>query len=106
MTRARHIGRLAPAELHRLRKSLKRLCFDIGNFAGLFPHRAVKMYSDRCNDVVDILGVINDAVVTRRLTKALLTDKRPALAKSAAALVSRSKRRDRNARLGLGRALK
>ena len=106
MTRARHIGRLAPAELHRLRKSLKRLCFDIGNFAGLFPHRAAKRYGDRCNEVVDILGVINDAVVTRHLTKALLTDKRPALAKSAGALVRWSKRRDRNARHGLGRALK
>jgi hypothetical protein len=56
--------------------------------------------------VLEILGVINDAVVTPRLTKALLTDKRSALAKSAEALLRWSKRRDRNARRGLRRALK
>ena len=104
--RARHIGGLSAEELHRLRKSLKRLLCDVGSFATLFRHRATKNYSSRCEHVLEILGEINDAVVTQRLTRTLLTDSRPALVESGEALVRWSKRRDRSARRGLRSALK
>ena len=104
--RAQHVGRLSAEERHSLRKSLKRLCFDVESLSGLFRHHAVKTYRSRCEQALEILGRMNDAVVTRRLTRHLLTESRSDLTISAAALVRWSKRRDRNARQGLKGALK
>jgi triphosphatase len=104
--RARHADRLSVEKLHRLRKALDKLCDDVKYLAGLFPHRAVETYRDRCEDVQEILGVANDAVVTKQLALNLVTDSRPDLAKPASALVLWSKHRRQKALDGLKGALK
>ena len=85
--RGRHAGRHSVEEWHRLRKSLKKLCSDVVCFSGLYPRRTVNAYKGRCEDLLAVLGVANDAVVMQRLAPQLATDNRPDLAKPAGALV-------------------
>jgi triphosphatase len=104
--RARHAGRLSVEELHRLRKALDKLCDDVKYLAGLFPVGAANAYRGRCEDVQEILGMANDAVVTKQLARKLVTDSRPDLAEPAGALVLWSKRRRQKTMQGLKGALK
>jgi len=104
--RGRHASRLSVAKRHGLRKSLKKLCFDVESLAGLYHRRAVKTYGSRCEALEKILGLANDAVVTKRLALSLVSASRPDLAKPAGALTQWSKRRGRKALQGLKPALK
>jgi triphosphatase len=104
--KARHPRRLSAVQLHRLRKSLKKLCCDVESLSGLYPRHAVKAYCGRCEQTLKLLGRINDATVTRQLTRSLLIDGRSELTTSAGALVRWSKRGDRAARQGLQGALR
>jgi triphosphatase len=104
--RARHAGRLSVEKLHRLRKGLDKLCDDVKYLAGLFPLHTVDMYRGRCEEVQEILGMANDAVVTRQLALKLVTDSRPDLAEPAGALMRWSNRRRQKTMLGLKGALK
>jgi len=104
--RGRHASRFSVAKRHALRKSLKKLCFDVESLAGLFRARAVKSYSSRCEELEKILGLANDAVVTKRLALSLVSASRPDLAKPAGALVRWNERRGRKALQGLKPALK
>jgi triphosphatase len=103
---ARHVGRLSAEERHSLRKSLKKLCCDVESLSGLFRRHDVKTYRKRCEQALEILGCMNDAVVTRRLARRLLKESRSDLTISAAAVMRWSKRRDHSARQGLKGALK
>jgi len=103
--RGRHPGRLSVGQRHALRKSLKKLCFDVQSLAGLYRPRAVKTYGSRCEALEKILGLANDAVVTKRLALSLVRASRSDLAKPAGALARWSKRRGRNALQGLKPAL-
>ena len=104
--RGRHVARLSAEELHSLRKSLKKLCCDVGYLAGLYRRRSVNAYVGRCEDLLEMLGVANDAMVTQRLAPTLVTDSRPDLAKPAGALAKWSTRRGRKALQGLKGALR
>ena len=104
--RGRHPGRLSVAELHALRKSLKKLGCDVKCFRGLYRRHAADAYHSRCEDLEKILGVANDAIVTRRLALSLATARRPNLTKSVDALAQWSKHRRRKVLLGLKGALK
>jgi triphosphatase len=104
--RGRHAGRLSVGRRHALRKSLRKLCFDVQSLAGLYRPRAVKIYGSRCEALEKILGLANDAVVTKRLALSLVSASRPDLAKPAGALTRWSKRRGRKALQGLKPALK
>jgi CHAD domain-containing protein len=104
--RARHAGRLSVVKLHRLRKALDSLCDDVKYLAGLFPLREVSAYRGRCEEVQEILGRANDAVVTKQLALKLVTDSRPDLARPAGALVLWSRRRRQRTMQGLKGALK
>ena len=104
--RGRHAGCLSVTKRHTLRKSLKKLCFDVESFAGLYCPRAVKIYRSRCKALQEILGLANDAVVTKRLARSLVSASRPDLAKPVRALSHWSKRRGHQALLGLKPALK
>ena len=104
--RARHAGRLSVEKLHRLRKALDKLCDDVKYLAGLFPVCAVNAYRSRCEDVQEILGLANDAVVTKQLALKLVTKDRPDLAKPARALVLWNKRRRQKTMQRLKGALK
>ncbi len=104
--RARHAGRLSAAERHDLRKSLKKLSYDVRSLGGLYRPRPVKIYRDRCKALADVLGLANDAVVTQRLALTLATASRQNLAKPADALMRWSERRGRKALPGFKAALK
>jgi triphosphatase len=104
--RSRHPDRLSVTKRHGLRKSLKKLCFDVESLAGLYRHGAVKIYRSRCEALEKMLGLANDAVVTKRLALSLVSASRPDLAKPAGALTRWSERRGRNALQGLKPALK
>jgi CHAD domain-containing protein len=104
--RSRHAGRLSASKRHALRKSLKKLCFDVETLAGLYTPRAVRTYSSRCEALEKILGLANDAVMTKRMAVSLVSVNRRDLAKPAAALTRWSKRRGRKALQGLKAALK
>ncbi|HWZ63145.1 MAG TPA: CYTH and CHAD domain-containing protein [Steroidobacteraceae bacterium] len=103
--RARHVDRLSARELHSLRKSLRKLRYAVDCFSGLFRRHAVKAYCARCEQPLELLGTINDAVVAQRLAEHLATNQRPDLRKSATILALWCKRRSRKARLGLKGAL-
>jgi triphosphatase len=104
--RSRHAGRLSVAKRHALRKSLKKLCFDVESLAGLYRSRAVKIYDSRCETLEEILGQANDAVVTKRLALSLVSGSRPDLAEPAGALARWSKGRGRKALQSFKSALK
>jgi len=104
--RSRHAGRLSASKRHALRKALKKLCFDVESLAGLYPPHAVKTYSRRCEALEKILGLANDAVVTRRMALSLVSAGRPDLAKPADALIRWNDQRARKALQGLKPALK
>ncbi len=73
---------------------------------GCILRRAVKIYSSRCEELEKILGLANDAVVTKRLALSLVSASRPDLAKPAGALVRWNERRGRKALQGFKPALK
>ena len=104
--RGRHASRLSAKKLHRLRKSLNNLCDDVEFLAGLYRGRAVKAYRDQCEDLQEMLGVANDAVVAKRLALSLVTVSRSDLAKPASALARWVRRRRHKALQGLKGALK
>ena len=104
--RSRHALRLSAARRHRLRKSLKKLCFDVESLAALYRPRAVEIYSSRCEALEKILGLANDTLVTKRLALSLVSASRPDLAKPAGALTRWGERRGRKALQGLKSALK
>jgi CHAD domain-containing protein len=104
--REHHGSKLSAEKRHRLRKSLDKLRDDVEFFTSLFPRRAVEAYRDRCVELQAILGIANDAVVTKQLALSLVTDQRPDLAKPAAALSQWSDRRGRKSLRGFGGALR
>lgn len=87
-------------------RAAKHIAFDVESLAGLYPPRAVKIYSSRCEELEKILGLANDAVVTKRLALSLVSASRPDLAKPAGALVRWNERRGRKALQGFKPALK
>jgi triphosphatase len=103
--KARHAQHLSAHKLHGLRKSLKKLHCDVESLGSPFGPRAVKTYGDRCQQVLEILGIINDAEVTRRLAENLATHRPSELEKPVGILTRWSQRRGRKARLHLKGAL-
>ncbi len=91
--RGRHIDRRSDAELHAIRKSLKKLRYGARSVVGLFPRKTVKPYPRRCKDVQKPLRQINDSAIGVRLAKRLGGDDRldlaPALADVAQGSVER-----------------
>ena len=104
--RARHVSGLSVAKRHGLRKSLRKLRFDVEFLAGLYDRNAVKIYRRHCQALEKILGTLNDSIVAKRLALSLVTASRPDLAKPAAALMRWNARRDRKALQRLKPALK
>jgi len=95
--RGRHIGRLSEAKRHGLRKSLKKLSFDVECLAHFYGAKGVKRYLRRCEALEKILGAANDAVVADRLAHKLVTAGRPELSKPAGAVERWNKLRARHA---------
>lgn len=65
--RGGRIGRRSDAELHALRKSLKKLRYGSEDLGSLYKPKRRKRYLRRCERLLDVLGAINDAAVTKQL---------------------------------------
>jgi CHAD domain-containing protein len=77
--RGRHIRRRSTAELHGLRKSLKKLRYGVEALASLFPRKKVRRTLKHCKALQHCLGEISDAAVAVAFARALVTE-RPELA--------------------------
>jgi triphosphatase len=106
LRRGRHVARLSEAERHGLRKSLKKLNFDLEALARFFRAKAVKRYHRRCEALEKVLGAANDLVVTTRLMRKLATPGRPELSKPARAVERWNRLRTRKTLDGLKAAMK
>lgn len=53
---------------HGLRKAMKKLRYGVEFFESLYDHKPVRQYAQRCKDVQEVLGDMNDASTTVRLT--------------------------------------
>ena len=95
--RGRDISRLSEAKRHSLRKSLKKLSFDVECLAHFYGAKGVRRYLRRCEALEKILGAANDAVVADRLAHKLVTAGRPELSKPAGAVERWNKLRARHA---------
>ena len=104
--RSRHAGRLSVVKRHELRKSLKKLCFDVESFAGQYRARAVKTYRKRCEALEKIVGSANDEHMARHFALSLVTPGRPDLAKPAGELARWSQQQGRKALQGFKPAVK
>lgn len=76
----------SPAELHPLRKSLKKLRYGVEFLESIYPHKKAKRFLRRLKRLQSALGEINDAAMATRLAESLATDRRLGLAPSAAAV--------------------
>ena len=103
--RGRCAGRFAEEKRHSLRKSLKKLSFDVECLARFYGAKGVRRYLRRCEALENSLGAANDSVVTDRLVRKLVTFGRPELSKPARALKRWNKLRGRNALDGLQAAM-
>ncbi len=65
--RGRHLGGLAPRELHRLRIAAKKLRYAVEFFAPLYDDTRAGAYRAALVRLQDALGSYNDAVTVRRL---------------------------------------
>ncbi len=95
--RGRHIDRRSGAELHAVRKSLKKLRYGVVGVAGLYPRKAVKRYLRRCKDLLKPLGQIVDAATAVRLVERLSGHDRLDLAPALAVVAQWSAERRRKA---------
>lgn len=93
--RGRRGRRLSARRMHGLRKSIKKLIFDVEAFGGLYRHHAVVSYRRRCESLEGLLGAVNDAAVTQRLALSLATTLHPDLKKAVQDLVQRENTRAR-----------
>lgn len=85
--RGRGIGHASRADLHELRKAIKRLRYGIEFLAPLYGHKRVKAHLDACKDLQELLGRVNDAAVTPALARRL-GEQRADLAPAIGALAS------------------
>lgn len=94
-----------PADMHRFRKSLKKLRYGAEFLSGLYDKGDVKRFRKRCSALQDLLGDVNDARVTPRLAASLVDTPGPELAPAIAALAEWSASRERAALATLGKKL-
>ena len=97
LKRGRHIERRSSAELHAVRKSLKKLRYSADYFASLFPRKSVKLYLKRCKRLLELLGELNDATMALTLSERLDRDVHLDLVPALGALAHSSEKRRKKA---------
>ncbi|WP_380784488.1 CHAD domain-containing protein [Sphingomonas sp. R86520] len=102
--RGRHVRRLSARMLHTYRKSLDRLFDDTGSFTRTFATGDVETYRTHCMALQEILGLANDAAVTKQLVAELKSDGRADCATSVEALERWNRHRRRSALMDLKRS--
>ena len=95
--RGRHIAKLSGPDLHRVRKSLKKLRYAADDLGSLFPRKAVKSFGKQCAGMQDELGTINDAAMAVTLAESLARDGQPGHVAATAAITRWSDKRRRKA---------
>ncbi|WP_309228552.1 CHAD domain-containing protein [Roseomonas sp. KE2513] len=95
--RGRHIRRRPEAELHDLRKALKKLRYGVEFMAPLYKEKRVSAYLHHCKRLQEKLGGLNDAVVAISLAERL-AQQNPALAPVVMALRCSAEERREEAR--------
>ncbi len=65
--KGRRHAELNMAEHHALRIAAKKLRYAAEFFAGIYPHKRARLYLAALATLQDVLGALNDAVVTQRL---------------------------------------
>lgn len=88
---------VSAAELHPLRKSLKKLRYSLEFLSSLYPRKTTKQYLRRLEKLQKTLGVINDAAMGLRLAEEL-TKERIDLTVAVAALARTQKETNCGAR--------
>ncbi len=83
--RLARVDRDDAASLHAMRKSAKKLRYDVEYFDAFYGHGA-KRYAKACNALQKKLGVLNDLETASRLAMELVRDNRLDLAPAAGAL--------------------
>ncbi len=78
--RGRHIRRQSEAELHDLRKALKKLRYSIDFMRQVLPSAPLKSYLHDCKKLQTTLGEINDTVAATALAERLVKENRLDLA--------------------------
>jgi inorganic triphosphatase YgiF len=71
--RGRRLGDRSLAELHALRKTLKKLRYCTEYCETLFKHKRVRHYQERAKELLDVLGALNDTVGAEALLDTLDT---------------------------------
>ena len=74
-----------PAELHPLRKSLKKLRYSVEFLESIYPPKKTKRFLRHLKKLQEALGELNDAAMATRLAERLAADKHLELAPSVAA---------------------
>jgi CHAD domain-containing protein len=91
----------SPAELHPLRKSLKKLRYSVEFLQSIFPPKRAKRFLRHLKKLQEALGEINDSAMATRLAEGLAAGKHLELAPSVAAISSSQGRAARDAMKGL-----
>lgn len=84
--RGRHLDQQSDAELHALRKALKKLRYSVAFLAPLAPHKAVKQYLHGCKALQKHLGGLNDAVTAVAMAERLGGERQAELTPAIAAI--------------------
>ncbi|WP_169742778.1 CYTH and CHAD domain-containing protein [Muricoccus aerilatus] len=95
--RGRHIRRRSEAELHELRKALKKLRYGVEFMASLHKEKRVSAYLQHCKRLQEKLGGLNDAVAAISLADRLAQEN-PALRSAVMALHRSAEERREEAR--------
>jgi triphosphatase len=101
--RGLQIRRRSAAELHALRKSLKKLRYGIDFLRPVFDPAPLKSYLRDCKKLQQTLGDINDTVTATALAERLVKGTRLDLAPAVAALAEQLDRRRGGARSSLAK---
>ncbi|HEX4080766.1 MAG TPA: CYTH and CHAD domain-containing protein [Rhizomicrobium sp.] len=102
--RGRRVTHSSPPELHRLRKSIKKMRYSVESASALYPGKAVNRYVKRCKKLQTALGTINDSQVTIRLVEEIAPSHSAAWAPAAGAMLKWNAERLKDAERDLARA--
>ncbi len=84
--RRNRVDEQSDADLHALRKSLKKLRYGAEDFSGLYKRKRTKAYLGSCKRLLEALGTISDAAGTKRLLDRLAEDRDVRLAPAIASV--------------------
>jgi triphosphatase len=102
--RSRGMPDLSGDAMHAMRKAVKKLRYGVESVRPLYKKRAVNAYAKPCKTLQSLLGAINDAAVTARLTATVAPADDAAWAPAAGALLAWNKERSDRCQRDAGRA--